>query len=157
LTLLLDLLRIDNDPARWGTLMTPVVRVLEDLLLVGDFDAANQLVEVLVTEAANGEPARRAHAKDAIDILLDSSPVRHLTPPLATIDDAQFELAKAMCLSLGEVIVRPLAETLATEDRPVTRERLTSIIVAFGPLGRRTIERLKTSPHLAIRRTALYL
>ena len=40
LALLLDLLRIEQDDARWGELMTPVVRLLEDLLLVGDFDAA---------------------------------------------------------------------------------------------------------------------
>ena len=40
LTLVLDLLRIEQDDDRWGELMIPVVRLLEDLLLVGDFDAA---------------------------------------------------------------------------------------------------------------------
>ena len=61
--LLLDLLRIDHDPAHWGTLMTPVVRLLDDLLLVGDFEAASQLVSVLASEASNdtsGAPAPRA-------------------------------------------------------------------------------------------------
>src|SRR6185295_13627460 len=51
LTLVLDLLRIEQDEERWGDLMKPVVQLLEDLLLVGDFDAANQLVAVLVREA----------------------------------------------------------------------------------------------------------
>ena len=41
LTLVLDLLRIEQDDERWGELMTPVVALLEDLLLVGDFDAAD--------------------------------------------------------------------------------------------------------------------
>ena len=39
--------------------MTPVVALLEDLLLVGDFDAAAELLGVLVLEAA---PGARPHA-----------------------------------------------------------------------------------------------
>jgi hypothetical protein len=155
--LLLDLLRIDHDPAHWGTLMTPVVRLLDDLLLVGDFEAANQLVTVLASEASNDDSERRPHALDAIDILIDSATVRHITAHLATIGEAQFEVAKAMCVSLGEVIVRPLVEALSTEERPAAQARLTAILLAFGAVGRRTIDRLKSSPHLAIRRTALRL
>ena len=157
LAMVLDLLRIDDDAGRWGTLMTPVIRLLDDLLLVGDFEAAQRLVEVLVNEATTGRPERRAYAIDAIDILIDSATVRHITAHLATTTDEQFEVAKAMCLSLGEVIVRPLAEALSTEERPAARARLTSILLAFGPVGRRTLDRLKSSPHPAIRRTALHL
>ena len=62
-----------------------------------------------------------------------------------------------MCVSLGEVLVRPLAEALSVEERPRTRERLTSILLAFGAVGRRTIERLKNSPNPAVRRTAIQL
>jgi HEAT repeat protein len=53
--------------------------------------------------------------------------------------------------------VKPLAETLSAEERPRTRERLTSILIAFGAVGRRTVERLKSSPNAAVRRTAIYL
>jgi bilin biosynthesis PecF protein len=53
--------------------------------------------------------------------------------------------------------VRPLAETLSVEERPRPRERLTSILLAFGSVGRRTIERLKTSHNPAVRRTAIQL
>jgi len=40
ISLLVDLLRIEKDDARWGELMAPVVHTVEDLLLVGDFDSA---------------------------------------------------------------------------------------------------------------------
>ena len=43
LLLLTDLLRIEDDPASWSELMRPVIAQIEDLLLVGDFDAADQL------------------------------------------------------------------------------------------------------------------
>src|SRR5262249_2559415 len=147
--------------ARWGELMKPVVSLLEDLLLVGDFDASAQLVGVLVREAngegATGATAKRQHAMTAIDVLIAGPMMRHITTHLATIDDAQFERVKAMCVSLGEVLVRPLAETLSVEERPRPRERLTSILVAFGSAGRRVIERLKNSQNPAVRRTAIQL
>ena len=59
-------------------------------------------------------------------MLIAGSMMRHITTHLATIDEAQFERVKAMCVSLGEVLVRPLAEALSVEERPRTRERLTA-------------------------------
>src|SRR4029077_16032867 len=106
LTLVLDLLRIPPDDGKWGELMKPVVGLLEDLLLVGDFDAAIEVVSVLVREAS-AEPqsrVRRQHASTAIDLLIAGSIMRHITTHLATIDEAQFERVKAMCVSLGEVL-----------------------------------------------------
>jgi HEAT repeat protein len=158
LTLVLDLLRIEEDDSRWGELMRPVVGLLEDLLLVGDFDASIELIGVLVGEAGGrGPTARRQHAMTAIDVLIAGPMMRHITTHLATIDEAQFERVKAMCVSLGEVLVRPLAETLSVEERPRPRERLTTILLAFGSAGRRTIERLKNSQNPAVRRTAILL
>ena len=158
LALLLDLLRIEPDDDRWGEMMTPIVKLLEDQLLVGDFDAAGQLIDALVREAAGtGSTARRQHAVTAIDTLIAGPMMRHVSTHLGTIDDAHFDRVKAMCISLGEVLVRPLAETLSVEERPRTRERLTAILIGFGAVGRRTVERLKSSPNAAVRRTAVYL
>jgi hypothetical protein len=158
LALMLDLLRIEPDEERWRELMKPLVGLIEDLLLVGDFDAAGELIGVLVREAAGDDSAaRRQIALTAIDVLIAGSMMRHVTTHLATVDDAQFERVKAMCVSLGEVLVRPLAEALSVEERPRTRERLTSILLAFGSVGRRTIERLKSSQNPAVRRTAIHL
>jgi HEAT repeat protein len=158
LTMVLDLLRIEQDEERWGNLITPVVALLEDLLLVGDFDAAIELIDVLVREAApGGATARRQHALIGIDVLAAGPMMRHVITHLGTIDDAQFERVKKMCVSLGEVLVRPLAEALSIEERGRTRERLTAILLAFGAMGRRTVERLKASPNAAVRRTAIHL
>jgi len=154
LTLVADLLRIEHDDSCWGELMPPVVSLLEDLLLVGDFDAARRLVTVLVEEAEGG---RRTHATAAVDALVAGPIVRHVTAHLATSDKDQFEAATAVCVAIGETMVRPLAEALSSEDRPRIRERLTSILLAFGSMARRTVEQLKTSENPAVRRTAIYL
>ena len=129
--------------------MRPVVALLEDLLLVGDFDAADRAGRGAGPRGRrrrDRSTARRQHAHHR------DRPARRRPDdaahrrPLATIDDAQFERVKAMCVSLGEVLVRPLAEALSAEERPRTRERLTAILIAFGAVGRREVERLKSSP-----------
>ena len=83
--------------------------------------------------------------------------MRNIVTPPGTMDEAQFERVKAMCVSLGEVVVKPLAEALSAEERARPRQRLTAILLAFGVVGKRTAERLKGSPNPAVRRTAIYL
>jgi len=158
LQLFLDLLRIEDEDERWGELMTPVVSLLEDLLLVGDFDAAAELLAIVVAEAGGaGSKSHRQHATIAIDMLVGGSMMRHVVTHLATIDEQQFERLKMLCVSLGEVLVRPLAESLSVESRPRTRQRLTAILLAFGAVARRTIERLKSSQNPVVRRTAIQM
>ena len=158
LSLLLDLLVIEQEDSRWGTLMRPVVALLEDLMLVGDFDAAASLLN-LITEASKPgySKERRQHALIAIDMLVSGSMMRHIVAHVATMDTGQFDRLKAMCLSLGEEVVRPLAETISTDVSDRVRDRLSLILVAFGPAGRRQVERLKSSENPAVRRTAIML
>ena len=159
IALLLDLLRIEENDTKWGDLMTPVVHTLEDLLLVGDFDAALSLIDVIAVAAAGGgTKERRQHAMIAIDMIVSGPMMQHIVIHLGSVDDVQFERVKAVCLKFGEVLVKPLAEALAAEQRGArTRERLTDILLAFGAVARRTIERLKNSANAAVRRTAIQL
>jgi hypothetical protein len=158
LALVLDLLRIEEDTERWATLMRPVVLLLEDLFMVGDFEAAEAVLGALVEQTQPpGAPERRQAALIGVDVLVGGPMMRHILTHLATIDDAQFQRVKKMCVSLGEVIIRPLAEALSAEERSRPRERLTAILIAFGAMGRREVERLKGSPNAAVRRTAIYL
>jgi HEAT repeat protein/PBS lyase HEAT-like repeat-containing protein len=158
LTLLLDLLRIEQDAVRWRDLMRPIVAQIEDQLLVGDFEAAQQLATVLVTETGtDGTSGRKSSAARALEQLASGPMMRHIVSHLATIDETQFGRVKELCLAIGNVLVRPLAEALSTEERGGTRERLTALLIAFGATGRQTVERLKGSPNPAVRRTAIYL
>src|SRR5439155_22608695 len=117
-----------------------------------------ELLTIIVREAAgDGTRDHRQHATTATDMLVAGSMMRHIVTHLASIDDAQFERVKALCVSLGEVLVRPLAEALSVESRPRTRERLTAILLAFGVVARRTIERLKSSQNPLVRRTAIQM
>jgi hypothetical protein len=132
-TLICDLLRIEENPDRWAALMRPVVTLIQDMLLVGDFQAAGELIDVLVTEARDTSSKDRSQtALIAIDVLVSGSMMQHIVTHLANIDDAQFERVRTMCVSVGEVVIRPLAEALAAEERTRPRERLTAILITFG-------------------------
>ena len=158
LQLVLDLLRIEEEPGQRDMLGLPLVSLLDDLLLVGDFDAADRIVDALRTDATRGNSeARQVFAAATLARMVSESTMRHVLGHLATVDDAHVGRMKAVCLGLGEALVRPLAEALAVEERSRTRERLTEFLLAFGAVGRREVEQLKASANPAVRRTAIYL
>jgi HEAT repeat protein len=158
LALVLDLLRIEDDEERRANLVGPVVALVEDLSLVGDFEAAQELLTAIVSEGRPLAAAPRGKtARSAVDRMIAGPLLRHVAAHLDGIDDTQFERVKTMCTLLGEPLVRPLAEMIATEERSRSRERLMTLLVAFGAAGRKEVERLKSSSNPAVRRAAVYL
>src|SRR5204863_6270969 len=90
LTLLLDLLTIEQNAQIWGSLMPPVVSLMEDLLLVGDLDAACDLGLVITAAVAPGANAeRQQQAMIAVDTLISGSMMRHVITHIGKIDDQQ--------------------------------------------------------------------
>lgn len=158
LRLLLDLLRLEDDPDRWRGVVDPVVAHVDDLVLLGDFESAVPLVQALAAEAdPQGTPARRATATAALERLAGGHLMDHMVGHLRTIDDGVFEHVKSLCHALGAAVIRPLAEALAAEDRGRAFRRLTDVLVSFGSRGRDAVEQLKNSQNPAVRRTAIYL
>jgi len=158
LRLLLDLLVIETDPVRWQDVTDPVVFHIEDLLLVGDFEAALQLVQVLVREAGpDGDRAHRPAATAAIERLSQGRMLRDQMLDFRTIDDQSFELVKRICYAIGPLLIRPLAEALSVEEDARARQRLTTLLLGFGAAGKQSVERLKLSANAAVRRTAVHL
>jgi HEAT repeat protein len=156
--LVCDLLRLEDDLERRTSLTDPVVALIDDLLLVGDIDAAADIVALLASDL---EPAvadrRRALARATLDRLVTPTTLQHLLVHLATLDDAAFARVRMLCMTMGERLIAPLAEALTHEERPRIRERLTAILMTFGAAGRREADQLRTSPSADVRRTAIHL
>jgi hypothetical protein len=158
LVLLLDLLRIEQDPSCWRGLMDPVVSHVHDLVLLGDFEGAHRLVAALAHEAGQeGRDTNRTMAAAALDRLRAGHLIHHIVGHLRTIDDAGFGHVRTLCLALGPVVIRPLAEALSSEERGRAFRRLTDMLVGFGSAGRDAAEQLMQSANPAVRRTAIYL
>jgi hypothetical protein len=137
LDLLLDLLRIESDPGKYQDVLDPVVAHVDDVVLLGDFEAAAPLVATVARESGpEGRPTHRAAAAKAIERLVQGPLMAHLVGHLRTIDDEGFAHAKTLCLTLGPITIRPLAEALSVEERGRGFRRLTDLLVGFGKAGR---------------------
>jgi hypothetical protein len=156
LRLLLDLLTIETDLERWKSVTIPVGSHIEDLLLVGDFEGALQLTEILKTEA-DGDGDRKGAAAEALARLAEGVMMTHVVTHLRSVDEAAVEQLKRLCYMVGPSIVKTLAEFLAIEKRAAARQRFTQILLGFGAAGKTAVEQLRGSANPAVRRTAIYL
>ncbi|RPJ54508.1 MAG: hypothetical protein EHM24_31700, partial [Acidobacteria bacterium] len=155
LQLLLDLLVVEEDAARWDEVVELVLAQVEDLLLVGDLEGTRRLVEALATVAAGTRnPGRQPAAKEAVQRLVDGRLMMSLATHLNHCGDEDLAEASALCAAVGPGLIPRLAETLALEGRARARQRLTELLKAFGEHGRQSIDQLKRSPSATVRRTA---
>jgi hypothetical protein len=154
--LLLDLLAIEADPARWRDIAETAAGHAEDLVRVGYFDQAWQLADAVVREGQR-TPERAPHATAALERFGRGTMMRHVSTHLRGSDDEAFERFKALCHAIGPAVIPALAEGLSSEKDARARRRLRDILVGFGPKGRESVQRLMNAPNWEVRRTAAYL
>jgi HEAT repeat protein len=156
--LLLDLLRIEDDPVRWNPVAAIVVAEVERRTLLGDLEAAAGLGEAVLRERQAGGRGLLAPVASALAEKLAAGPlIRHVVIQLRTAEDSGVAGAARICHALGAPAVRPLAEALAVEENGRAIRALREILLAFGADGRSSVEQLKTSTNPAVRRTAIDL
>jgi hypothetical protein len=154
--LLLDLLSIEADPARWRDIAETATAHAEDLVRVGYFDQAWQLADAVVREGQR-HPGRTAYASTALERFGRGSMMKHVPSHLRGSDDASYERFKALCHAIGPPVIPALAELLSSEKDARARRRLRDILVGFGAKGRESVQRLMNAPNWEVRRTAAYL
>jgi HEAT repeat protein len=158
LNLLLDLLRIEDDPLRWNAVATVVAAEIERRAVLGDLAASASLTAAVLCEQKPGGRALLASVASGLAEKLASGPlIRHIVLHLRTSDDAGIASAASICHFLGASAVRPLAEALAVEENSRAVRALREIVLAFGAVGRSSVEPLKLSSNPAVRRTAIDL
>jgi hypothetical protein len=154
--LLADLLRIEEDGARWRDIAETVITHAEDLVRVGYFDQALKLAESVTTEGARIE-ARKAPARAVLDRLGRGTMMRHAAKQLRTVDDQNYERLKRLAHGIGPAVIAPLAEALSAEQDARSRRRLRDILVEFGAAGRESVQQLMSAANWEVRRTAAFL
>jgi HEAT repeat protein len=156
--LLLDLLRIEDDPLRWSALAAIVAAEVERRVLAGELETAESLASAILREQHTGGRGLLVSAATGLSEKLSSGPLlRHLIPQLRSMDDRGLAAAARLCHALGAGAVRPLAEALAIEESSKAIGALRAILLDFGAIGRSSVEQLKASTNPAVRRTAIDL
>jgi hypothetical protein len=158
LQLLLDILRIEDEPTCWAPLAAIAAAEIEHRTRLGALDAAASLVSAIVREQQpHGRPQLATAASQIAETLSSGSLIRHLAAQLRTADEHGVALVAQICHALGATAVRPLAEALAHEENSRAIRALRDILLGFGAVGRNCVEQLKTSTNPAVRRTAIDL
>jgi HEAT repeat protein len=158
LSLLRDVLRIENDPAQWESMAAIAVGEIERRTLIGDAPGAHALAEALVSETTSeARPSLRIAATRSLERLAAGPLVKHVGASLRKLEDVEVEFLNRLCHTIGAAVVRPLAELLAVEEHPKATRRLRELLLGFGAAGRQSVEKLKNSPNPAVRRTAIDL
>jgi HEAT repeat protein len=154
--LLADLLRIEDDGARWRDIAETVIIHAEDLVRVGYFDQAFYLAEAVATEGAR-VPVRNESARAVLDRLGRGAMMRLAAKQLRTADDDLYERLKRLAYFIGPAVIAPLAEALSAEQDSRSRRRLRDILVQFGAAGRESVQQLMNAANWEVRRTAAFL
>jgi len=155
-SLLGDLLRVEEDGARWRDVADTVVAHGEDLVRVGFNDQALLLVE-LVVEEGQRLPGRNPGLKGLLDRIGRGPMVRQAARQLRSVDDNTYARFKTLSHAIGPTAVPPLAEALSAEQDSRGRRRLRDILVGFGAAGRESVQQLMNAANWEVRRTAAFL
>ncbi len=156
--LLLDLLRLETHLEQWRALSSVVVAEIERLTLLGRAPDARDLLSVIVQEIGDqGRETFRPAAESAVERLAAGPLVRHVRLHLRKIEEDDVAAFSGLCHTLGPIVIRPLAEALATEENNKAIRRLREVLLGFGAAGRHSVEQLKNSANPAVRRTAIAL
>jgi HEAT repeats len=154
--LLVDLLVIESDPLRWRDMAETVVAHADDLVRVGHFDQAWQLVEGVIEQGA-ADPARQVHRTAALERFGRGAMMKHVAAHLRQAGDAEYGQFARLCHAIGTAVIAPLAEALSETQDAHARHRLREILIGFGPRGRESVQQLMNATNWEVRRTAAYL
>ena len=155
-SLLEDLLRIEEDAARWRDIAETTVSHADDLVRVGYFDQALALAQAVAAEGVR-VPARGSAAKGVLERLARGAMIKHAGKQLRTADEQAYERFKQLSHAIGPAVIPPLAEALSSEQDARGRRRLRDILVGFGAAGRESVQQLMNAANWEVRRTAAFL
>jgi HEAT repeat protein/PBS lyase HEAT-like repeat-containing protein len=156
--LLLDLLKIEDDPFSWLYLARIAVTEVEQGLAAGDLEQARQLTEAVTGETGRaGRPNLRTAAESMADLLASARVVDLVVQQLRRTDDSDVGVLARLCHVIGPRLIKPLVDALLVEENTRAVRRLRDLLIGFGAAGYAAVEQLKLSSNPAVRRLAIEL
>lgn len=154
--MLLDLLVIEEDAARWRDVADAAAAHADDLVRVGYFEQAWELADAIIREAARVD-VRATFLPEVLERFGRGSMMKHVAVHLRNADDAAYARFERLSRAIGTPVIAPLAEALSAEQDSRSRRRLRDILVGFGAQGRVVVQQLMNAPNWEVRRTAAFL
>ena len=132
-TLLIDLLTLEEDETRAADIARDMEALAEDLLMSGAYEDARAVTRALADRADTAEGIGRDACRLALDGLGESNAMRETAPLLGDIDEAGWDTMRAVITMIGPSSIDALTPLMASEEQTLLVERAADLIVGFGP------------------------
>ena len=131
-TLLIDLLRIERDPARAPEIARDVGALAEDLLLAGDYAAAAEVTRALAEQAGNPASITHQASRNTLDLLAGTGALHEAAEALSEMEEAQAADFAEVCRNIGPASVDALRDLFQAQTATVAMARARPVILGFG-------------------------
>jgi hypothetical protein len=131
-TLLIDLLKLESDPARAPELARDVAALAEDLLLAGDYESAVSVVSALAKHAANPKAVAHQGSRLALDGLVSTVAFREAAELLDGMTDGEAARFAEVCRHVGPASTDALLPLLESEAATPGRLRAAAIVRGYA-------------------------
>ena len=155
-TLLLDLLTLEQRPDNIAETAGDLATLAADLLMSADSDQSEQVVRGLAAVSTGPSTRHAMAAQRALETLAGSNAMRETTATLADFDQAQMAWFERMCTALGPSSLNTLVSVLAVAADDEGRRRIEHVIALFGDVAIAPLMPLLDAPNWPAVRAAIY-
>jgi HEAT repeat protein len=155
--LLIDLLKLERDPARAPELAKDVAALADDLLLAGDYESALAVVTALQDQVADTSSATGAASRVALDGIVSTVAFVETSELLREMPEAEAAMFADICARVGPAATEALRVHLEEEALTTARARATAIIRGYGARAVTRLAPLVGSGRWAAQRNAAEL
>jgi hypothetical protein len=145
--LLIDLLKMERDPARAPEVARDVAALGEDLLLAGDYESALTVARTLAEQAATPAAVTSAGSRIALDALAGTPAFHESVELFGDMTEAEAERFVGICESIGSAATDALRTLLVAEALTPARRRATVVIRKYGAAAVTRLAPLTTNEH----------
>jgi HEAT repeat protein len=133
--LLIDLLKLERDPARAPEIAHDVAALAEDLFLAGDYESVLAVVTALQEQAADSSAVASAGSRIALDAIVNTVAFVEAAELLGEMGDAEAACFTDICAHIGPAATDALKVHLETEALTPARARTSAIVKRYGARG----------------------
>lgn len=152
--LLIDLLTLERDEARAGSIAEDMAALAEDLLMSGAYADTKTVTRALAVRAGEGRAIGRDACRRALDRLGESPAMRETTALIGEIDDEGWTAIRDVTALVGASAVEALKGLVMVEQDTLAALRAAELIVGFGPAAVSRLSSLVDDPRWFVQRAA---
>ena len=130
--LLIDLLKLERDPARAPEVANDVAALAEDLLLAGDYESVLAVVTALNEHAHDSTAIASEGSRLALDGIVSTIAFVEAVEILGEMSDGETALFADVCGKIGAASTEALRRHLEEDALTPARARATAIVRGFG-------------------------